>query len=175
MLLIGGWTLAAAIRSDDFDQSTRTISSLAATDAPNRWLMTTAFAVVGVCYLLTALGLRNAAVSGRLLLAVGGIATCLVAVIPLPSAGPSVAHSGVAGVAFLALAFWPLLARRSDPAAPWVLRPFVCVAASAVLFGLLVWFGVELNVGTRIGLSERIAAGAQATWPTVVAYASRRS
>lgn len=171
VLLIGGWTVAAALRPGHFDQVTRTISSLAASGAPNRWLMTTVFAVVGVCYLLTAWGLREAALPGRILLAVGGITTCMVAAIPLPADGPSVAHSSVASFAFLALAFWPLLARRSDPALPWALRPLVSVTASMVLFGLLVWFGVELNVGARIGLSERIAAGAQAVWPGAVAYA----
>ncbi|MGH3546350.1 MAG: DUF998 domain-containing protein, partial [Mycobacteriales bacterium] len=83
VVLIGGWTLAAAVFPGPFDQLTQTISALAARDAPNRWLMTTVLAVVGVCYLLTAWGLREAAVPGRLLLAAGGVATCVVAAVPL--------------------------------------------------------------------------------------------
>lgn len=173
VLLIGGWTLAAGIRPGSFNQVTGTISSLAASGAPNRWLMTAALAAVGVCYLLTAWGLREAAALGRLLLAAGGVATCAVAAIPLPAVGPSAAHSGVASGAFLALAFWPLFARRADTES-WGLRPAVCITAAALLFGLLVWFAVSLNTGTYIGLAERVAAGAQAAWPAVVTYTCRR-
>jgi hypothetical membrane protein len=169
VLLVGGWTLAAEIWPGDYNQFSRTISGLAALGAPHRWLMTAVFAVVGVCYLLTALGLRSAAVPGRLLLAAAGVATCAVAGLPLPSEGPSVVHSSVASCAFLALAGWPLAARRNLPGSPWVLRSPVCLTAATVLFALLVWFGVALNIGTGIGLSERAAAGAQATWPAIVA------
>ena len=84
-----------------------------------------------------------------------------------------------AGTAFVALAAWPLLAGRtgSDP----VLSPPVSVAAGVVLMALVAWFFAELVADSgRVGLSERVAAGAQALWPAAVAWGtagvtSRRS
>ena len=40
LLLVGGWTAAAALRPDAYDAVRRTISELAALGAPHRWLMT---------------------------------------------------------------------------------------------------------------------------------------
>ncbi len=174
LLLLGGWTLAAGLRREDFNQVTQPLSALAAVNAPNRWLMTFVFAVLGVCYVLTAWGLNCAALPGRLLLAAGGVATTGVAAVPLPSQGPSVVHSTIASVAFVALACWPLLARRNARRTPWALRPMVSVTVTLLLCGLLVWFGIELNTGGRIGLAEGIAAGAEATWPLLVAVATLR-
>ena len=45
VLLIGGWTVAAAVQPVSFDAVVRTISELAARDTPHRWLMTSAQAV----------------------------------------------------------------------------------------------------------------------------------
>jgi hypothetical protein len=55
------------------------------------------------------------------------------------------------------------------------LRRPVSVAAGAVLLGLVGWFFVELVADTdRVGLSERVAAGAQSLWPLVAAWGARR-
>lgn len=174
VLLIGGWTAAAARQSSPFDPVVETISALAARGADDRWLMTTALAGLGVCHLTTALALRAAATPGRVVLGVGGAATLLVAAFPLPAMdGHSPAHTAAAGTAFVALAVWPLVARR-DGGGP-VLGTAATIAGGVVLLGLVGWFFAQLLTdGPRVGLSERVAAGAQALWPMVAAWSSRR-
>lgn len=143
----------------------QTISALAARGATDPWIMTTALAGVGACHTITAAGLASAAVPGRLLLATGGVATVLLAAFPQPVTGDSTVHVAAASVALSALSLWPALAwrRRGKPGAGVML-----VAASGLL-GLLGWFGIEhFGKGSRIGLSERVLAGAQALWPLAV-------
>lgn len=166
VLLIGGWTWAAHLQHGGFDQVVRTISALAARDADDRWLMTTALVGVGACHLTTAFALRPAAAPGRLLLALGGVGTLLVAAFPLPEgAGSSSVHTAAAAVAFGSLAAWPLLAGRP------VTRN---VLAGVVLLGLVGWFVAELAADSpRVGLAERVAAGAQALWPLVAVATTR--
>ncbi len=177
VLLIGGWTLAARRQPGDFDSTTETISALAAYGATDRWIMTTGLAGLGACHVITALGLRPAALPGRLVLAAGGLATVLVAGFPQPVEGSSTAHVLAAGVAFPALSVWPALAWRRGPSRPGVarLRPGVSIGAAAVLLGLLGWFAAELyGGGGRLGLSERMLAGAQALWPLAAVLLARR-
>lgn len=166
--LIGGWTLAARRQPAGFDSTVETISALAARDATDRWLMTAALVCVGVCHVVTALGLSRAAATGRVLLGVGGVATMLVAVFPLPAAGPAPEHAVSALVAFGALAVWPAFAWRRHGDHPAVLRPGVSITAALVLIGLVAWFAATLAAGGPVGLAERFAAGAQACWPLAV-------
>ena len=172
VLLIGGWTAAAARQRGGFDSMTRTISDLAALGADDRWLMTGALAGLGICHVTTAAALRGAAPAGRAVLAGGGVATVLVAVFPLPADDSgSTAHTLVAGTAFLALSVWPALAARRD--APGLLHPVPAGVAAATLLGLLAWFGVELSADpdeSGVGLAERVTAGAQALWPLAVVW-----
>jgi hypothetical membrane protein len=173
VLLIGGWTLAASRQRGGFDPVVQTISALAAHGADDRWLMTSALVGLGICHATTALALRSAALPGRALLALGGVSTVLVATFPQPADGSgSGAHTAAAGVAFAALSAWPLVASRSGAVLP--LRPAMSVTAGVVLVGLLGWFFVELvNDTSRVGLSERVVAGAQSLWPLAAAWASR--
>jgi hypothetical membrane protein len=166
VLLIGGWTLAAGRQPEGYDSTRDTISALAGLGATDRWLMTAALVGVGVCHVVTALGLRPAATGGRILLATGGVATLVVAALPLPRTGSSTAHGLAALVAFTALSLWPVLARV----------PRHHLAAAFVLTLLLAWTGVELLTdGARVGLSERVLAGAEALWPLCVAVALARA
>jgi len=184
VLLIGGWTLAAALRPDRFDSMKDTISDLAAIDAPHRWVMTSALVGVGAAHIGTALALRPATPAARWLLATGGVATVLVATNPLPGDGGSApAHTLVAGVSFVALGAWPAISwrRRSpvthgdDAVPPVPFRPVVALAASGVLLTGLGWFFAELvNDTDRVGLSERVAAGSQALWPLAAVLLARR-
>ncbi len=187
VLLVGGWTLAAARQRGGFDPGVETISALAALDAEDRWLMTAALAGLGCCHLTTAAALRPAAPAGRLLLAAGGVGTVLVATYPLPVGdGDSPAHTAAAALAFGALAVWPALGRRrggplalrpavAGTAGPLALRPAVAGTAAATLLGLVGWFVVELvRDGDAVGFTERLAAGAQAVWPLVAVLSARR-
>ncbi|MGQ0840213.1 DUF998 domain-containing protein [Actinokineospora sp.] len=153
--LIGGWTVAAARRPDEFDQVRDTISALAAIGAHERWVMTAGIAVTGVCHLVTAAGLTGARPAGRVLLAAGGVASVLVAALPLPVAG----HAPAAGVAFGALSAWPLFARTPGSR-----------AAGVVLLAALAGFGVTLSQDAYVGLAERVLAGAQVLWPAATAW-----
>lgn len=182
VFLIGGWTVAAQLQPGGFDSVRDTISDLAALGASERWVMTSALGGVGVCHATTALALRAAAPLGRAVLASGGVATVLVAAAPLPVEGDgSVPHSAAAAVAFGALSVWPALAwRRGSHGSAWPLRPRSALLAASTLLGLVSWFAAELSGdGGRVGLAERVAAGAQAVWPLVVvvgvrAYAARQ-
>ncbi|MFI7078868.1 DUF998 domain-containing protein [Micromonospora sp. NPDC049903] len=170
ILLIGGWTLGAARQPGGFDQVTGTISALAAVGATDRWIMTVALAGLGLCHCVTAAGLRTLAPAGRALLALGGVATLAVAVFPLPDDGSgSVPHTLAAAVAFGALALWPAAARAGERRVPWV----------GLAVGLLVpvaWFVAEMAAdGGRVGLAERVAAGAEAFAPLLVVTALRRT
>lgn len=178
--LIGGWTLAASRQPPGYDAVRDTISALAAVDATDRWVMTGGLAVLGACHVVTACALSGADRGGRVVLAAGGAATLGVAALPLGRAGPMSQtdgpHGWVAGAAFLALAVWPLAAGDRGGTGAWVLRRPVRVGAAATLLGLLTWFGVELAGDTdRVGLAERVAAGAQSLWPLLVVAGLRRS
>lgn len=162
VVLIGGWQLAAARQPGGFDPVRQTISALAGHAATDRWIMTGGLVGVGVCHLITALGLRPAAPAGRVLLATGGAATVAVAAVPLTADSESPAHTVAASIAFPALSLWPALAWRRGT------RPSrtVTLAAASGLLTLLAWFGLEFFTGgARIGLSERLLAGAQSLWP----------
>jgi hypothetical membrane protein len=174
VLLVGGWTWAASRQRGGFDPVVETISALAARDADDRWLMTTALLGLGTCHLTTAAALRAAARPGRLVLAVGGAATVLVAVFPLPGGDAgSAAHPAAAGVSFAAPGAWPLLAGRGD--ADGALARPVSLTAGVALLALVGWFVVELSGDSdRVGLAERVAAGAQSVWPLVAAWSTSR-
>jgi hypothetical protein len=101
------------------------------------------------------------------------VATVLVAVFPLPAAGAAPEHAVAAGVAFVALAVWPAFAWRRGGRGPAALRPVVSVAAAVAMLGLVAWFGQTLGTEGRVGLAERVAAGAQACWPLVAVLSSR--
>jgi hypothetical membrane protein len=174
VLLVGGWTLAAARQPPGYDSRTDTISALAAEGATDRWIMTGVFAAIGLCYVLVALALREPAMPGRIALATGGVATILVAVFPEPRGGPSDRHGVVATIASSAVAIWPVLAARRGARVSWPLRPVASTIASVVLIGLLVWFVSELQHRTLIGTYERLAAAAEAVWVGLAVVALRR-
>ena len=172
ILLIGGWTLAASLQPGGFDSVTGTISELAGYDAAARWVMTVGIAGTGVCHLLTAAALRPAGRGGRLLLAVGGVFTLLVAAFPLPAGGgSSAAHSVVAFVAFGLLTVWPAASPRTSVRGfvPWGVRPPVARTAFALLaLATLAFFAAVVLGWGSVGLLERAVAGGQALWPLAV-------
>ena len=129
--------------------------------------MTTALYGLGACHVITASGLRSARTPGRALLGVGGVATALAAAFPQPAVGGSTAHTVAATASFFALAAWPAFAGERTSPAP-LLRTRNGVLGSAALLALVTWFSSELT-GDRKGISERVAAGAEALWPLATA------
>ena len=170
MLLIGGWSAAAELRAGRFDQLRQSVSALAATGVPDRWVMTLAFVLVAACYMATALALRPAATAGRLTLIAAGLAGLIVAGSPEPSNGHfSGRHAVASALGFALLAVWPLLASRPGPGMPWGLRPAVALAPFAANILLLGWFVFELVTGGGdLGLAERALGVVQVFWPLAV-------
>ncbi len=175
--MIGGWTLAAA-RQSSFDPVLETISALAASTASDPWIMTAGLALTGVAHVGAAVALRGLPSPARAVHALGGLATAVVAALPvdvLPSA-----HGIAAGIGFGALALWPALASAGarSPSGRGLSRS-VALGTSAVLTGLVLVFVAELqgltpDAGAATGLAERAAAGAQSLTPLLVMAAIRR-
>ena len=96
-----------------------TVSALAAIGATDRWVMNLVFVLVGACYILTALALRPARATGRMILIAGAIAGMLVAANPEHAGGfGSVPHFVFASLGFAGLTLWPAAAARKDPDGP---------------------------------------------------------
>lgn len=173
--LIGGWMWAQSM-VPGFDPVRSTISDLAASDQPNRWVMTTALVLTGLAYILTALGLRPADPTGRCLLAFGGVATLLVAWIPNNLSGRNaVGHMIVTYLAFGGLSFWPAVIARNRPDAPLVLRRrFGQVLAIGMGVLVLVVVADLVTGGATLGLRERVLTTAQTLAPLVVALGCLR-
>jgi hypothetical membrane protein len=171
VLLIGGWTVAAARQPSGYDPVRDTISSLASLGAVDRWIMTWALVGLGMCYIVDAAGLSVVRRTGRVVLAAGGAATVLVGVFAQPVQGNSVGHTVAAALAFTALASWPLCA-ANDRLGVALLTWRASVMASVVMAALVVWFLFEVH-GSHRGLAERLAAGSEAIWPLAVVVAVR--
>lgn len=166
--LIGGWTWAASVQPAGFSSRRDTISALAAHGAQDRWIMTGGLALLGCCHLVTAVGLRPASPAGRVVLAVGGVATTAVAVFPQPAGGSSAAHTAAAATGFVLLSLWPLAGARRNSAVT-LMRPRAAALAAAALLAAVGWFAVDLaGSGPDLGVAERVAAGAQSGWPLAV-------
>jgi hypothetical membrane protein len=165
---VGGWTVAELLQGPGYDPVTDTISSLAADGAAGRWVMTAAVIALGTCHVVTALGLRAAAMAGRLSLAGGGVAAIVLALSPEPISGGSLRHGSVVAVGFALLAIWPVLASDWGGKAPWALRPGLSVAVTALLMVGAGWFLLALQDHGAAGLAERVLTCAQNLWPFVV-------
>lgn len=174
-VLVSGWATAAALQPASFDPYARTISSLAAHGATDRWVMTWVFAVVGVCYLVTAYGLGMVRPLARIALFVGGLAAILVALSPEPVGGTTLRHIFASGLGFTALAIWPCLGVEREPYAPWALRPAASITFTAVIAANAAWFLFELHSHGAAGLAERVVTGLQSIWPVIVAISVRRA
>jgi hypothetical protein len=171
-LLVAGFLVAAMLQPVPYDSLRDTISALAARGAADPWLMTGVIAAVGACYLATALGLSPARRLGRLALAGGGIATLSIAVFPISLHGYSRPHALGVIAASAAMCGWPMLAAHRQHRAR-LLTVGPNVAASAVTFGLIMWFTFGIKT-SDLGLAERCAAVAPALWLFPVAFEARR-
>ncbi|TPQ17068.1 DUF998 domain-containing protein [Streptomyces sporangiiformans] len=168
VLLIGGWVIAASIEGPAYNPTTQTISVLAANGASGFWVMTGALLALGACHLLTAWGLRPAALAGRVALGAGGAAALVVALSPVPSSGGSLRHGSVVVVGFTLLAVWPVLAAHRGGAAPWGLRPAPSIVVTALMGLGAAWFLIELHLDGAPGVAERAVTAVQSLWPFVV-------
>ncbi|MFA7267054.1 MAG: DUF998 domain-containing protein [Candidatus Nanopelagicales bacterium] len=175
IILIGGWTYAAMLQPPGFDAARDTISALAAIGATDRVVMTGALLLVGACHIITGNGLPEARIIGRVVLAIGGLATIGVALAPLPASGGSTLHGLFAFIAFGCLGAWPLVAWHRSRTTSWALRKRRSITAGVVLILLVAGFAVSLVSGELVGATERLAAAAQGIWPAVVVWFAFRA
>ena len=174
VLLVGGWTVAARLQSTPFDPVSGTVSELMAVGATDRWVMTTVFLVVGVCYIVTGAALRPARLTGRVILITGAAAGMMVAANPQPAVGVSVPHTVWAALGLAGLAAWPAWAWRRGPSVPWGLRRSACLGAVATQLILLAWFVAEIFTRAgQLGLAERAIGVDQALWPLAAVLSCR--
>ncbi|MFF3332865.1 DUF998 domain-containing protein [Streptomyces sp. NPDC002888] len=174
VLWAGGWTIAGLLEGSGYDPVTQTISVLAAYGAPGFWVMTGALVALGACHLLTAWGLRPAALAGRVALGAGGVAALVVALLPAPSSGGSLRHGSVTVTGFTLLAVWPVLAADRRAATPWGLRPAPSLVVTALMGVGAAWFWVEMQGHGAVGVAERIVTSVQSLWPFVVVASCAR-
>ncbi|MFJ4920271.1 DUF998 domain-containing protein [Streptomyces sp. NPDC088725] len=174
VLLVAGWTTAERLQGPGYNPSTKTISVLAAYGAPGYWVMTGMMIALGVCYMVTAQGLRGAALAGRAALAAGGVAAMVLTLAPAPPSGGSFGHGAVVTVGFVLLAGWPVLAADRSGIAPWALQPTVAIAVTALMAAGAVWFLVEVAIQGIAGIAERALTFAQALWPLLVVVSCAR-
>lgn len=171
--MIGGWLLAESLQPS-FDPVTETISALAVATRTAPQVLGVALVTTGVAHVVTALGLRPLRPAARVVLALGGVATAAVGLLPVDLHPQP--HGIAAGIGFGALALWPALtARRAENGGEGIERPLPAVGATVGLTTLVVVFAVILSSSTGpIGLTERLACGAQSLWPLVTLLALRR-
>jgi hypothetical protein len=179
VVLIAGSLVVQMRQPASYDPIHDTLSGLTPADALDRGILLGAPVAIGVCQVATAAGLRPVAAAGRLVLAFGGVTLAATVVFP-QRAGTLTAHGLVAGTAFVAFAVWPGAAtlgpRAQTPSrGPWAIRRRVAHTAFVVLVLLTGWFSVELFVGTRAGLAERVASTADVLWPLAMVVSCRRA
>lgn len=175
LLLLAGLMTATRLQPARFDAFNNTVSALAGEDANDSWVMTFTFVAVAVCDVVTALALRPATRAGRIVLVAAGLAGMMVAAFP-ERLGGSLVHACWASAGFIGLIVWPVFARRAGPGVPWGLRPVTCLAATAALSALTIWFAVEeARRGAHMGVAERAAGLAQTAWPLCVVISCRRA
>jgi hypothetical membrane protein len=171
LFLIVGFTVGAWVQPEGYHWQWDAISSLASSEAHQRWWMNGGFVGVGLCHLLTARQLRRS--YGSAMLALGGLGVLMVAVFPeLPGERDSILHDTGAGLAFFWLAIWPLFA--VDERA-WATRRKWAAVASGTMFALLAWFLFTLFGVPALGVAERLLAVAESLWPLVVLRSQRRA
>lgn len=177
VVMVTGWSVAAALQPRPFDSVAEPVSALAAVGAADRWVMSLTFVMVGACVFVTGLALRPARAPGRLILMAGAVAGMLVAANPEhPGTSFPLPHMICAAVGCAGVVAWPAGACRRGTAVAWGLRPVVSAGAVVVLLALVAWFGVELVIGGGLaGLAERLFGAGLTLWPLTVVASCRHA
>ena len=164
-----GWVIAGALWPG-YDAVRQTISDLAADESPVKWIMSSFFVLGGTLTLIASIYARTLAMPGRVALFISAICTYGLTFFPTPLIGFSTMHRVFAITSFVLSAGWPLFAMRSRKDAPWVIRPFASITATALQAALALWFlstWTDPNA-TDVGVWERIVAVSQSLYVSVV-------
>ena len=169
-----GWLVAQA-SWPEFDPVVKTISDLAADDAPTQIWMSSVFVLVGTMHIITGVFARALALPGRITIILAGLGTYALTYFSTPSQdGYSWNHRYAAIATFILMSAWPLFSMRLRGNYAWPLRPIGAIGATLVLTILSLWF---LSVWTNpeanfVGTAERLGAFLQPAYLAFVVWAS---
>jgi hypothetical membrane protein len=175
VLFMSAWLFAGLLQPPSYSPMRNTISGLASHAATDRWIVTSAFFIVGLCYLIMATGLSVLRAVARIDLAVAGGAAVGVAVCPQPANGTTLQHLVFAAIGSAAIAIFPLLTARRDAVCRVISLP-VAIAVTALFLAMLGWLVAEAqSAGSGLGLAERLDSSVQICWPPILAVALYRA
>ena len=169
-----GWLVAQA-SWPEFDPVVKTISDLAADDAPTQIWMSSVFVLVGTMHIITGVFARALALPGRITIILAGLGTYALTYFSTPSQdGYSWNHRYAAIATFILMSAWPLFSMRVRGNYAWPLRPIGAIGATLVLTILSLWF---LSVWTNpeanfVGAAERLGAFLQPAYLAFVVWAA---
>ena len=175
VLLIVGWLAAGMVQPASYSPVRQTVSVLSGYAGTDRWIMTGALLLVGVCDLLAAAGLAGIRASARILLAVAGLAGIGIAASPEPAGGSTMRHLAWTAMGAVTITIWPAFTARRGASRPLILSVRGAAVVTAVFAALLGWLVIETQGGSLLGLAERLTSGIQTCWPFIVALALQRA
>src|SRR6202044_2106797 len=118
-----GWLIADAVQPASYSPIRKTVSVLAGHAGTDRWIMTGALFLVGVCQLVTAVGLAATRTPARIVLAVAGLSSIGIAASPEPVRGSTPQHLAWTALGAVAITVWPAFTARRSPSQPLILTP----------------------------------------------------
>jgi hypothetical protein len=175
VLLTSSWLIAGAVQSTAYNPIRQTVSVLAGHAGTHRWIVTVALIAVGPCYFAAAAALRFLRPTARIGLVVSGAASIGVAVCPEPVVGSTTQHMAFTSVGAASIAVWPLLTAQRESQASILTSTPVAVATTTFFLVMLGWLVVEAQIGTAVGLVERLDSSIQLAWPFAVAVSARNA
>jgi hypothetical protein len=173
VLITGGWLVADAFQPASYSPIGKTVSVLAGQAGTDRWIMTSALFLVGLCNFVTAAGLTGVALPARILLFVAGLSSIGIALSPEPVVGSTPQHLAWTSLGEATIAVWPAFTGRRGSPRPLILSIRGAAAVTAVSIALLGWLVIQTQSGSVLGLAERLTSSIQITWPFIVALALR--
>jgi hypothetical protein len=174
-LLTIAWLIGDAVQPSSYSPVRQTVSVLAGEAGTDRWIVTGALYVIGVCHFGTAAGLRALTLRARVGLVVAGLAAIGIAASPQPVTGSRAQHLIFTVIGAVVITVWPALAAQRRAPASILVSARVSVFVSLGFLILLCWTVVETQGGGSLGLAERVSSAIQAGWPLAVAVSLRRA
>ena len=171
LAMLSAWLVAEALQPPSYSPLHSSISGLAALGATDRWIVTSALFLVGVCYFVTAACLPGQRAPSRIVLLIAGLSGIGIAVSPQPVQGTNPQHLIWTSVGAVAITIWPAFTVSRAPSPPLILRARAVAAVTAVSLVLLAWLIAATQHGAALGLAERLVTGVQMTWAFIVALA----
>jgi hypothetical protein len=174
VLLTGAWLIGDALQPVSYSPIRQTVSVMSGYGGTDRWIVTSALVVIGVCYFLTAAGASALSLAAQVGLLVAGLSSIGIAACPEPAHGATAQHAVYTGIGAVAIAIWPALVVRRGQHSSALVRVRMSATVTVVFLALLGWLVLEAWRGGAVGLAERVVSSIEICWPFVVALALYR-